>query len=112
MAGIAITVKIDRAILDEIAQKVPNATAGGVEMAAHNIGDWADRIVPVDTGALQDSIEEWGSGDVWYVHADTEYAGNVEYGTSRMAAQPYMRPAAEGLDMGEVEAEILREAGL
>lgn len=30
----------------------------------------------------------------WRVHADTDYAVYVEFGTSKMEAQPYLRPAA------------------
>ncbi len=40
------------------------------------IANEAKAIVPVDTGALRESIR-------------------VEYGTSKMAAQPYMRPAID-----------------
>lgn len=31
----------------------------------------------------------------WVVGTNTEYAVYVEFGTSRMAAQPYLRPAVE-----------------
>lgn len=37
------------------------------------------------------------------------YAAHVEFGTSRMRAQPFLRPAAAGSDevlVAEVEAEI------
>jgi len=58
----------------------------------------AQRIVPVDTHNLQDHIE----GDVGLesgkvvgrVGTDVEYGIYVEQGTSRMAAQPWLRPAA------------------
>lgn len=54
----------------------------------------ATRLVPVRTGRLQRSIMvkhvqagEWTVGSILY------YAGFVEYGTSRMRARPYLRPA-------------------
>lgn len=53
----------------------------------------AKRIVPVDSGDLRDSIHPEVSADGMYVVADEEYASHVELGTSKMAAQPYLRPA-------------------
>lgn len=52
-------------------------------------------FVPVDTGALKNSI----GSDIDDFHAEIgptmDYASYVEEGTSRMSPQPYMRPAAE-----------------
>jgi hypothetical protein len=58
----------------------------------------ARRYVPVLTGRLRGTIRAehlTGSGRVWFgnVAAGVDYHLYVEYGTSRMAAQPYMRPA-------------------
>jgi HK97 gp10 family phage protein len=51
----------------------------------------------VDTGRLRSSIQHTPGRDARgpYVDVGTnvEYATFVEYGTSRMAPQPYMRPA-------------------
>jgi HK97 gp10 family phage protein len=49
----------------------------------------AKEIVPVDTGALRDSI----SAGPDYLAADMPYASFVEYGTEKMDAQPFMTPA-------------------
>lgn len=55
--------------------------------------------VPVRTGALQGSIQQsvTANGLMSYVGKiwtkGIEYAGFIEYGTSRMAARPFMRPA-------------------
>lgn len=51
----------------------------------------ARRFVPVDTGELRSSIRV--DDTTAEVVADAEHAGYVELGTSRMAAQPYLRPA-------------------
>lgn len=56
------------------------------------------RMVPVDTGALRSTIEEEhgeGYGAVWFGEPEEgiDYHLYVEYGTSRMDAQPYARPA-------------------
>lgn len=64
----------------------------------------AKRLCPVDTGRLRASItsEVGKDSDGLYavVGSDVEYAGYVEFGTSRNAAQPYLRPA-----LAEVEGQ-------
>lgn len=60
----------------------------------------AKRRAPVLTGNLRRSIHhevvlQTESRAVATVGTDVEYAGYVEFGTSRMAAQPYLRPAAD-----------------
>lgn len=57
------------------------------------IASAAKRIVPVDSGDLQDAIHPEVTSDGMFVVADTDYAAHVENGTSKMAAQPYLRPA-------------------
>lgn len=57
------------------------------------IVDRAKRIVPVDTGELRDHISAVTSSEGNFVVADTEYAAFVELGTSKQAAQPYLRPS-------------------
>lgn len=53
-------------------------------------------LVPVDTGFLRDSIDltEAGDNSVELV-AEADYAEDVEFGTTKMQAQPYFRPAIE-----------------
>jgi HK97 gp10 family phage protein len=55
---------------------------------------YARAIVPVDTGELRDSIgATWDASTLTLtLHADAPHAAFVEFGTSRMAAQPYLRP--------------------
>ena len=56
----------------------------------------AQSVVPVDTGALQDSIYGQVNGpEEAEIGATEEYAAYVEYGTIHMDAQPYMEPALE-----------------
>lgn len=67
-----------------------------VAKAAYDVEAEAKTVVPVDTGNLKNSI----ATDIVkpleaVVGTGVEYAEFVEYGTSRMAAQPYMTPAAE-----------------
>lgn len=77
------------------------------------IGARAQRIVPKRTWALHDSIvtstERTGSRVTTTVGAGDErvdYAMHVELGTSRAAAQPYLRPA-----MLQVTGNDFRYAG-
>lgn len=63
------------------------------EIVLPKIVDAAQRIVPYDSGDLQDSIHYTSENHKYYVGADEEYAAHVELGTSKMAAQPYLRPA-------------------
>lgn len=50
-------------------------------------------LCPVDTGELIGSIDGFTDGESVEVYADADYAQYVEYGTSKMEAQPYFRPA-------------------
>ena len=60
----------------------------------NEIADDARFYVPVRTGALKASIFSMltGQGSV-IIGATEDYAAEVELGTSRMSAQPYLRPA-------------------
>ena len=54
----------------------------------------AQRYAPVATGVLRSSISYVRKGPGSYsIIATAPYAVYVELGTSRMAAQPYLRPA-------------------
>ncbi len=60
----------------------------------------AKSYAPVDTGALRSSINATlvssiGTTAEAEISPDVHYAGYVEFGTYRMPAQPYMRPAAD-----------------
>lgn len=76
----------------------------GFDVVAH-----AQAIVPVDTGALKSSIGVDFDEHGFEAGPTQEYGHYVEYGTSRMSPQPYMRPAfdraTEPLD------ELMRQVG-
>ena len=56
---------------------------------------YAKMLCPVDTGRLRNSITHTSDGEYAYIGTNVEYAPYVEFGTSKMAAQPFIRPAAE-----------------
>lgn len=70
--------------------------AAAVKKTAFDIEAHAKREVPVDTGALKNSIQTWLESDVTArVGPHMEYGHYVEFGTRYQAARPYMTPAAE-----------------
>ena len=80
----------------EIAAKLPTETSAVVRKSAHDVEANAKAVVPVDTGALKNSIDTTMESEFTAIVAPhTEYAVFVEFGTHKMGAQPYMTPAAE-----------------
>jgi HK97 gp10 family phage protein len=70
------------------------AGEAGVRAVAEDVATFARQMVPVDTGELRDSIEVTGEGVV----AGTDHAVYVEFGTFKMTAEPFLRPAADEAD--------------
>lgn len=86
--------------LGNIAARGPKAqarTMRNAETAAQEAAQEARRLCPVDTGYLRSTIYGRVVADPtgWraVVGASADYAGFVEYGTSRQIAQPFLRPA-------------------
>ena len=86
--------------------------SGACEAFCDTFLDVAESTVPVDTGYLQSSISADTDGEFCEAEASAEYAQYVEYGTWKMAAQPYFTPAIEaGLAAFQAAAqEALNEA--
>lgn len=64
--------------------------------AALMVESEAKKLCPVDTGRLRASITTEKIGKAAYaVGTNVEYAPYVEFGTRKMRAQPYLRPALE-----------------
>lgn len=68
----------------------------------------AQNAVPVDTGYLQSTItaDSYSMGSTFYT--DCDYAQYVEYGTYKMAAQPYFEPAVDAA--AEASAPYFQQA--
>lgn len=83
--------------------------------AAERVGQAAVAIArdlcPVDSGYLLSTINyevrRTGTGWAVVVYAGASYALYVELGTSRMSAQPFMRPALDRV--GPLYVQFLRE---
>ncbi len=74
-------------------QSIDGRLAEAVRAGAETVRSGAAEMCPVDTGALRDSITAESDGNSAVVSANTDYAAFVEFGTSKMAPQPYLVPA-------------------
>lgn len=86
--------------LSGILERYREAATVAVVQTSEHVLFMANVLVPIDTGALQRSgnttLEQMAEGPCGYVNYDEHYAGYVEFGTSRMEAQAFLRPALEG----------------
>lgn len=82
-----------------IANKVKKAriaTDRELDLSSKRIERMAKVKVPVDTGALKNTIFSAKAGNLTYkVTAPQHYAIYVEKGTRKMRAQPYLKPALD-----------------
>lgn len=96
-----------------MAQMAPKHAGGLVIATAALIQRDARRNTPVDTGFLRSSItresRRTAAGAVSEVGPEANYGAYVENGTSRMAPQPYLLPAA--LQHEEAFMDGLEELG-
>ena len=91
-----------------IVQSMDRALAEALDEIGEMVVQRARELCPVDTGRLRNSItHRMGGGGFSFpgmgasvgkevtVGSNVEYAAYVELGTSKMDAQPFLRPAAE-----------------
>jgi HK97 gp10 family phage protein len=86
--------------LPSMAALLRKNVAKSTEDRANEGADIARGLCPVDTGALRDSIrvekdEELGWSIVAGDGGAISYGQYVEFGTVKMAAQPFLTPASE-----------------
>lgn len=98
MAGTSVTVRIISNRLPAIAAAVRPLVSSEVKKAALDIQAKAQGMTPVLTGTLRRSIHtEFPSDLSATVGPSVHYGIYVEFGTRRMGARPFMRPAAEAV---------------
>jgi HK97 gp10 family phage protein len=91
-----VRARVVRNDLGRIADGMDRKAVAVVRKTALDIEADAKGRAPVDTGALRNSIQTTMAGDMSAVVAPgVDYAIFVEFGTARMAARPYLIPAAE-----------------
>ena len=100
MAGITVDVSDARAFAARCrtaADAAERRAVAAVRKTARDVQADAQRLAPVDTGALKSSIsstvDTFAGGASAEVGPTVEYGSYVELGTSRMAGQPYLSPA-------------------
>jgi HK97 gp10 family phage protein len=80
----------------QIARRTHAELSALIRKTAHDIEIDAALAAPVDTGFLRKSIQTETVDDLTSrVYVGAEYGVHVEYGTVRMRAQPFLRPALE-----------------
>ncbi len=79
--------------LDKISQA--KGLQNGISKATLRVERTAKDLSPVDTGFNKAAINSNVYPTYGEVVAGTEYARDLEYGTYKMAAQPFMFPALE-----------------
>jgi len=112
MINVEITLDFTGLDLNKIMQVVGEEVYKG----AIEVQNIARVLVPVRTGSLRRSIQAYTLEQIREtlkvdVRANMPYAAYVEYGTRKMTARPYMRPAAEEGFAKMVESIRQRLAG-
>jgi HK97 gp10 family phage protein len=93
----SVSVKLNLSRLRRAIQGEKAAIDRGAKAYAEAVRDLAEQLAPYDTGALRESIhvEPGDRAGAYQVVASVPYAVHVEYGTARMAAQPFLTPAMQ-----------------
>jgi HK97 gp10 family phage protein len=100
---IGVVVKMNK--FPEIGSRMHSMLSAAVRKTAFDLEANAKDVVPVKTGNLKNSIQAISKDDLnAEVRVGAEYGIYVEYGTRRMSARPYMRPAAEKVEPAFIEA--------
>lgn len=106
LAGLARSLSAAAVAAEPLAQ-------AAIRKVATDIQATAQRLAPVDTGFLRSSIGVTYSGAgasfSAQIAATAEYAGFVEYGTSRTPPQPFLGPAFDQ-HLPRLEAAMARIA--
>jgi HK97 gp10 family phage protein len=92
-----VTTRLNPTALQALFRSPNGPIAAELAAAAVKVERQAKRLSPVDTGRLRNSIT-WelrtdARGLYAAVGTNVEYAPYVEFGTSKMSAQPFLRPA-------------------
>ena len=105
MAKITMEVTADNTAA--VKSGLQSAFARALERIGLQAEGYAKDLCPVDTGNLRNSITHTSDGKAAYIGTNVEYGKYVELGTVKMAAQPYLRPAAA--DHGETYRNIVKD---
>lgn len=95
---------------DEAIDAMNSALFVALEKCGFKAEDYAKKICPVDTSRLKTSITHAVAvrEKATYIGTNVKYAPDVELGTIKQKAQPYLRPAVE--DHGKEYQNIVKNA--
>lgn len=93
-----LTVEQFKVYLDGLEKATKPQVQQVVDEAAAVCDAEAKRVCPVDTGNLRSSIHTETGDCEATVGTNVEYGVYVEYGTSKMKAQPFMQPGAAAVE--------------
>jgi len=80
--------------LERVPPRVWEKVDEQLEVGAGIVAEQARQLAPFRTGYLRSTIGFERQAPLhWIVYAEAHYAGFVEFGTSKMVARPYLRPA-------------------
>jgi HK97 gp10 family phage protein len=105
-------------VLNRLDVEMQNRLHERLAVWAEHVRTEASRLAPARTGYLRTTVfartREWQAE----IGAEAAYAANVEFGTSRAQAKPFMQPAVEA-NLPELEHTVIEalenaaaEAGL
>ena len=97
--NISISVNSNTGDISSLVQKITDRLPQAIMAGAEAVADTARGMCPVDTGTLKGSIDVSGNGNSAEVFAEADYAVYVEFGTYKMAAQPFLAPALTSTDV-------------
>ena len=108
-------IQMDTRGLDALIRQCPDIADELALTLGYEVEAKAKIHAPVDTGFMKNNIDtsgpaEQGPGQALVTSA-AEYSEHVEYGTSRMGAQPFMTPAVAEVEATQTEtaARILNK---
>lgn len=92
MAKVSVSVMADNTA--SVKGGLSSAFARALERIGLQAEGYAKDLCPVDTGNLRNSITHTSDSKAAYIGTNVEYGKYVELGTVKMAAQPFLKPAA------------------
>lgn len=110
--GFQIRVTVRYEGLDEVIRRAPEFDGIVMDLISADIQAGAKDRAAVKTGFMRDHIERYPEAHSFRVVAEADYSGYVNYGTRKMAAQPFMEPAVEAADADGACQQALKQIGL
>lgn len=98
--------------LNKQLSEIKNISPKSILAGAFTLQRYSMENAPVKTGFLRESHESVETPEGAEMRVNANYSVHVEFGTSKMAAQPYVRPAIDehGKDIVEaVSKEVQKE---